>query len=513
MTRTAGRIFGLMVALCVLLELWERLLSDAAGGTLSSSMYCVCAIVGYFGYLRQARRATGRLRAGMRIGAAAAGLWFVLNALWVVTTPFGYDKAPLTVTLVQVFSLAGAAMAPVAVMLCVPGSGGAAVRLRRTIDVAMIFSALFIIAWQFVFQFLYDRCGPVLFWVNLVMMSIELATAAISLVLLSRSASHGPNAVNLLSLSMVMYASSTVVMTSNTVFNRPWFTGGVAAGYLVASFTTGWGGWVAMPRHSSLLAEQTAGRWMSLPYLPVIAAFGVAGWQQAQAGTLGPVLPWVLLGTASIMLFRQFLNARSHHALLVQVSEHRAELAKQAVTDPLTGLGNRSMFTERAALILADATSTSLTGVIVFDLDGFKGINDTWGHAAGDVLLCGVATRMAAVVRHTDTVVRFGGDEFVILLPELPEPGLAEATAHRVLAALGEPLDLPDITVRVRASAGVSVHQGADTDIDVLFHEADTALYTAKRRGKAQVCRFGVEQPPADAKTDLYRRELVAEPS
>jgi diguanylate cyclase (GGDEF)-like protein len=164
------------------------------------------------------------------------------------------------------------------------------------------------------------------------------------------------------------------------------------------------------------------------------------------------------------------------------------------------------MFTERAGHAMATAGPGSLTGVIVFDLDGFKGINDTWGHAAGDELLRGVARRMAAEVRAGDTVVRLGGDEFVVLLPDLDEPGRAEATAQRVLAALGEPLQLPGTTVRVRASAGVAVGRGTGTHIDALLSEADTALYEAKADGKGRVRRFRTasSDPAAELRVEPY---------
>jgi diguanylate cyclase (GGDEF)-like protein len=492
---TSVRVLALL-ALGVGMEVLVRLLPLTGASFALTSVLVVLAAIGTVGYHRQARRATGRLRAGMRVASISTMVWLVINGIWVVTIPLGLSETAGAIAAVQLLSVAAAAITPIGLLLCAPGSGGAAVRLRRAIDVSMIFGALFIIAWQFVFQFIHRLSTPAVFWSNLTMMSIELLTAAISLVLLSRTASHGPNAINLLPVSFMMYAFATIAMTANGTFGRPWFLYGVAAGYLVATYATAWGSWSPMPVNTSLLAEQTAGRWLSLPYLPVVAAFVVAGVQQARAGTLGPVLPWVLLGTASIMLLRQFLNARSHQGLLVQVSAHRAELAQLAVSDPLTGLGNRMMFTERSERALESVSGDCLTGVIVFDLDGFKSVNDTWGHAAGDELLRGVARRMAAQVRATDTVVRFGGDEFVVLLPDLADSHLAEATAQRVLVALAEPMDLKGTTtVQVRASAGVAVGRGAGTSIDMLLSDADAALYQAKSLGKGRVRRFGAELP------------------
>lgn len=479
-----------VLALCGGVEVLVRVAPLATGIFVHTALLAVGAAVAGWGFLGQARRAAGRMQLGMGVAAASAWLWGLTNVVWLVAIPTGSTESAGMLLIMQVISLLAVGSTPIGLLLCFPGSGGTSIRLRRAIDVAMIFGALFIIAWRGVFQFIHQACQPTVCRTNLTMMSIELIFAAISLVLLSRSASRGENAVNVLAASMVLYAFATVGLTANNSLGRPWFLDGVASAFLIATYATARASRLPLPDPSSLLAEQTAGRWMALPYLPVLAAFAVVGAQQAQEGTLGTVLPWVLLGTAGIMLVRQFLYVRANQALLVEVSRQRTELAEQALSDPLTGLGNRIMFTYRAEQLLASAGADTLIGLIIVDLDGFKRINDTWGHAAGDELLRGAATRMAGCVRAGDTVVRFGGDEFVVLLSHLDCADDAVAMAQRILSALAAPMPLTATTVQVGASAGVTVARGAEHPIDDLLSEADVALYDAKRRGKSRVCRF-----------------------
>ena len=126
-------------------------------------------------------------------------------------------------------------------------------------------------------------------------------------------------------------------------------------------------------------------------------------------------------------------------------ARQRAILARQAFRDPLTQLGNRAMFMDHATDALADADQT-MTAVVLLDLDGFKGVNDTYGHAAGDELLKVTAERLNANVRANDTVSRLGGDEFVVLLPRLVDDAIADTVAGRILRDLGlgdEALRLP----------------------------------------------------------------------
>ena len=162
-----------------------------------------------------------------------------------------------------------------------------------------------------------------------------------------------------------------------------------------------------------------------------------------------------------------------------------AELRAQALHDPLTGLANRKLFTDRVGNALARRAREERPVAIAFlDIDDFKSINDTMGHASGDVLLREVGRRLHLCVRPGDTVGRFGGDEFALLL-EGTGAEAVEAVGHRLMHELGQPFRLLDQEVLVRASVGLAVAEGNETT-EELLSAADTAMYMAKARGKSR---------------------------
>jgi diguanylate cyclase (GGDEF)-like protein/PAS domain S-box-containing protein len=194
------------------------------------------------------------------------------------------------------------------------------------------------------------------------------------------------------------------------------------------------------------------------------------------------------------------------------VSERKAfeeQLAHQAFHDPVTNLANRALFAERVRHAVArNRRERSGLAVIFMDLDDFKTINDSLGHAAGDEVLIEVAKRVDTSIRATDTAARFGGDEFAILLEDIDSAQEAADTAERILEALVEPLRLEHKELAVRASLGISVVEG-DTapDADELIRNADAAMYIAKRDGKGGYRLF----EPAMHEGVLARLELRAD--
>ncbi|MGK5681062.1 putative bifunctional diguanylate cyclase/phosphodiesterase [Actinoplanes sp. URMC 104] len=230
-------------------------------------------------------------------------------------------------------------------------------------------------------------------------------------------------------------------------------------------------------------------RWPLVQYAPVSAAVIMAA-LHTHLGDSGPELIWLVLVVTGIILIRQFLGSHTNAGLMRDLTRQRAILAGQAFRDPLTGLGNRAMFMDHARDALEDADDT-MTAVILLDLDGFKGINDMYGHAAGDELLKVTADRLNANVRANDTVSRLGGDEFVVLLPRLADDEIADSVADRILRDLQQPLEVDgQVLLQVRASAGISIARGAEHNVDSLLREADEALYHAKDDGKGVVRRF-----------------------
>ncbi len=168
-----------------------------------------------------------------------------------------------------------------------------------------------------------------------------------------------------------------------------------------------------------------------------------------------------------------------------------AQLSHQALHDTLTGLANRALFNDRVeqahAKMLRDGT---MCAVLLLDLDDFKGVNDSFGHLAGDQLLISVARRLEHVTRSSDTLCRFGGDEFLYLAEGLTSPKDAEYAAERMLEGLVEPFFLSGTQIQQHASIGVVVWDATSSKTTELVQDADVALYEAKREGKNRFVLF-----------------------
>jgi diguanylate cyclase (GGDEF)-like protein/PAS domain S-box-containing protein len=196
------------------------------------------------------------------------------------------------------------------------------------------------------------------------------------------------------------------------------------------------------------------------------------------------------------------LNARD-------VSERKAfeaELAHQAFHDPVTGLANRAMFAEQVRHAIARARREERTPAVIFlDLDDFKTVNDSLGHAAGDEVLVEFARRLDDSVRGADVAARFGGDEFAVLLEDVAESQAAADAAQRILELLAQPMRAGHRDVTLTGSIGISIYGPGDArDADELIRDADAAMYIAKRDGKGGYRLF----EPAMHEGVLARLEL-----
>ena len=203
-------------------------------------------------------------------------------------------------------------------------------------------------------------------------------------------------------------------------------------------------------------------------------------------------------GTAGWALWRHSLiasgDAERYVSQCIDISERKdAEhrLAYQAHHDVLTGLPNRNQFVRRLADTLADAApGKGHVAVCYVDLDNFKVINDSLGHAAGDELLMMAADRLARVLRPGDVVARLGGDEFTVLLRDVADEGDALAVAERLVDALRPPFVLDGDKRFLTASVGLTVAGDPDTEPDDMLRDADIAMYRAKEEGKSRCALY-----------------------
>ena len=181
------------------------------------------------------------------------------------------------------------------------------------------------------------------------------------------------------------------------------------------------------------------------------------------------------------------------------ITEERAlanQLSYQALHDPLTGLANRALFDDRLGQVQSRSVrQDEICAVLLLDLDDFKAVNDVYGHLIGDQLLVSIAHRFQDVTRASDTICRFGGDEFLYLAEGLASPDQAEKIAERLLDALNEPFTFEEVHIEQHASVGIVVWDGASesTNNVELIQNADASMYEAKRRGHGQLVVFTPE--------------------
>jgi diguanylate cyclase (GGDEF)-like protein/PAS domain S-box-containing protein len=172
-------------------------------------------------------------------------------------------------------------------------------------------------------------------------------------------------------------------------------------------------------------------------------------------------------------------------AIAVERGQLKAELVHAAQYDELTGLPNRRLFHARLDRALGRCQRHhSRMALLYVDIDEFKKVNDTLGHAAGDLLLQEIAHRLESCVRHVDTVARLGGDEFVVILEDIHGPADAAQVADKIRHNLAREFSIDDVALHTRASIGVAIHPDDGQDADALLRHADAAMYQGKALGR-----------------------------
>lgn len=216
-------------------------------------------------------------------------------------------------------------------------------------------------------------------------------------------------------------------------------------------------------------------------------------WNKNKKGKLFAVLESIST------VYDEFGNARNYIALfndITSIKNHQEQLENLANFDSLTQLPNRTLLTDRMQQAMALAKRENHLLVIVFiDLDGFKPVNDRYGHDVGDRLLIAFSQRMSQILRKTDTLGRLAGDEFVTLLPNIQQFENCEALLERMLSAVAKPFIVDDKQLKISASMGVTVYpQTEELDADQLLRQSDQAMYLAKQDGKNRYHLFDATQ-------------------
>lgn len=224
---------------------------------------------------------------------------------------------------------------------------------------------------------------------------------------------------------------------------------------------------------SDLAAGQSAGNWLGVPLRAdhkVVGALAVQTRGNHRRFSLGD------------LELLQFVSTQL--ATSIERTQRDAQLRRMAQFDALTNLPNRSLFNDRLDVAIAQAKRRDERLALLFiDLDKFKPVNDTFGHATGDGLLAAAAGRIQQAVRSSDTVGRIGGDEFVVALHPIRDLGDARLVAEKIRAALARPFELSTEIIRISGSIGIAIFPTQSADASQLAQAADHAMYRAKRNG------------------------------
>jgi len=375
-------------------------------------------------------------------------------------------------------------------------------RIRMALDGLLTAAVLLYLAWPVLMRPIV-RSGEAGTYVKLGMLgvSVEIVSIAVAILLLIGQPLRERTWLVLITTGMGVLAATGLTFALLTLHHPAWtqvgLEGGFVAGALLILLASG----QPLPAAAQRRWEPATGVRGSVPYLGVAVVMLVSAVLLVRTGTLEPELTWALLGIAGLVLGRQFLTLRVNDHLMRELHDQRARLVHQASHDQLTGLANRYMLGDWLDRALArSARSGSAIALLLVDLDGFKQVNDTLGHAAGDQVLVHAAECLRAATRAGDIAARLGGDEFAVVLDAVGNADEAHTIAERVLQRLRVPVRVNGAPVPVGASIGVAV-----TDVthrmnqQELFHHADLALYQAKGDGKGRVRRTWPQSVPSSA--------------
>ncbi|MEV6347445.1 GGDEF domain-containing protein [Actinoplanes sp. NPDC051851] len=477
--RRPGRAFttgGWVLSACALIGM---AVFDHQAARLYAVLMMAGTCAGAALHTAYAMRSNGRERRLWALTATALAFWGYAEVSVGVSAVI-HGVAPGRTVIANLVNLGSLVLAVVAMLAIPTAPRTAAGRLRMILDGVVATSALLGVVWALALapmirlegarNAIFDLAYPVL--------AVGVLAVAVIVYTGQAGALRG-GAMRAITGGVLLVSLTLLVEVIGQVAGVTWLRPVVLDGYVSSAWLL-----AVAPLHE--LPRETEREWRPaglaadlIPYVPVVALLAVCV-------TMTSPLVWFGSLTVTALMARQFVALRRNAALA-------RDLADQAVHDPLTGLPNRALFADT----LRTAGPRSI--LLMIDLDGFKAVNDTLGHAAGDHLLIVIGQRLSAVAGPSALVARLGGDEFAVLLHGRSVDE-ASVLASAVLAACAEPVEIDGRTAVVGASVGLA--RG-----DSLAHHADLALYQAKQQGKSCYRWFGEELVAASR----ARAELVAE--
>ena len=349
-------------------------------------------------------------------------------------------------------------------------------RLRVLLDGVITAGALFGTAWVTLLGTVYSAqvMEPTSLALTLAYPVADIAVVTIALLLLVRAPAGARSKPALLTVGLVLIAASDTAFAYVTAVQDQYYEA-ISIGYAWGFLAIGGAALVsrgAPPQRVWTQSRMTSRASMWLPFVPVTIAVAVC------APVMIPILgPLYIVGIITVfaVMIRQYLVLDQHHRLLAKVSD-------QVMRDPLTGLANRTLFQERLdRAVQTPRDDNRSVAVLLMDLDHFKLVNDSLGHAAGDAMLVRFSERLNGIVRPDDTAARLGGDEFAVLMEGDVEA--LRAVAQGVVHAFDRPFAVAGQELWVRPSVGLAMTEVGAPAVtgDELLLQADVAMYAAKK--------------------------------
>ncbi len=430
--------------------------------------------------VQAARLAEGRLRSAWWTMAAALLVWNIGQLLWIYDELFARER-PFP-SLADLFFLLFPVVACAALVLFW-NRRGRQLRSLILLDGLIVAGSLFIVSWLMVMSRLYQAgaASRLEFVLSLAYPALDLVVVTVAAVVLVSAEASQRVVATLLTVGLICLAIADTGYAYLSV-QREYFSGALidtwwVAGLLLLTVAAAAGR--EAPSDEPTEAEMPGWASVWLPFAPLMLAAGVLAVEPPQAGATAPVLVVGVL-LVVVVLVRQFLAVQLSRRLLATVAE-------QALRDPLTGLGNRTLFSDRLDHALQmRARGGTAVAVLILDLDDFKIVNDSLGHAAGDELLKQAGKRIAEHVALGDTVARLGGDEFAVIVEG--DGVLPETTARRLMEAFDEPVIVEGRELPMRISVGLAAASADRSELSAeeLLKQADLAMYAAKRSRSAE---------------------------